>query len=233
MTNPFAPAELFDLDGFAHRDLFAGVTNAWEALGERLAAYMEQHTRHAIEGTVEEGAFLKGKVFLAGGATIEAGAYVQGPAIIGPGTVVRHGAYLRGNVLAGEGAILGHATEVKNAVFLDVASAGHFAYVGDSILGNRANLGAGTKLANFRVFPGNVNVQAPGDGGFIATGMLKLGAIVGDDVQIGCNAVSAPGTVIGRGSAVYSLASIRGTISPRTLVSFKPELRQRPLRNRG
>jgi NDP-sugar pyrophosphorylase family protein len=157
---------------------------------------------------------------------------VQGPAIIGPGAVVRHGAYLRGYVLAGEGAILGHATEVKNAVFLPLASAGHFAYVGDSILGNRVNLGAGTKLANFRVFPGNVNVTTP-DGQLLATGMLKLGAILGDDVQIGCNAVTAPGTIVGRGSRIYSLASVKGTIPAQTLVSYKPDLRQRKLRTRA
>ncbi|RMG17735.1 MAG: glucose-1-phosphate thymidylyltransferase [Planctomycetota bacterium] len=229
MSNPFAPDALFELDGFAHRDLFAGVESAWEALGERLARYLESHARRALEGTVEDGAVVKGAVWLAPGATIEAGAYVNGPAIIGPGAVVRHGAYLRENVIAGAGAILGHATEVKNAVFLDQASAGHFAYVGDSILGRRANLGAGTKLANFRVFPGEVRVCAP-DGRSVATGMQKLGALVGDDVQIGCNAVTAPGTVIGRGSVVYSLASVRGTLPPRTLVSYKPELRRRPLR---
>lgn len=227
--SPFSPTALFDLDSFAHKALFDGAEMAWDALGERLFAYMDANCEHALDGDVEEGAFLKGKIQLAKGATIEAGAYVQGPAILGPGTVVRHGAYLRGYVLAGRDCILGHSTEVKNAVFLDRASAGHFNYVGDSILGVGANLGAGCKLANFRVFPGNVNVYVP-DGGLRDTGLLKLGAIVGDEVQIGCNAVTAPGTVIGRGSRIYSLASVRGTIPPKTLISYKQPTRQRPLK---
>jgi NDP-sugar pyrophosphorylase family protein len=229
MTSPFSPSELFDLATFEHRALFEGVENAWEALGDRLSAYIDEHAQDRIEGEIEDGAFVRGKVWLAEGAKIEAGAYVQGPAILGPGTVVRHAAYLRGYVLAGRDCILGHSTECKNAVFMDVASAGHFAYVGDSILGVRVNLGAGTKLANFRVFPGNVTVTNP-EGGLIKTGMLKLGAILGDNVQIGCNSVAAPGTIVGAGSVIYSQASIRGTIPRDTLVSYKPELRQRPLR---
>ncbi len=230
MSSPYAPDALFDLDDFAHRALFEGVEYAWEALGDRLRAYMDENVEPGLEGEVEDGAIVKGKVQLAKGAKIEAGAYVQGPAIFGPGTVVRHGAYLREYTLAGRDCILGHSTEIKNAVFFDRASAGHFNYVGDSILGTAANLGAGVKLANFRVFPGNVNVQTPG-GALIATGLLKLGAVIGDDVQIGCNSVTAPGTVIGRGSRIYPLASVRGTIAPRTLVSYKPKLNTRPLRS--
>ena len=225
------PATLFDLEAFEHKALFDGVDRAWEALGERLFTYMDGVISPKLEGEVEEGAFVRGAVQLAPTARIEAGAYVQGPAILGPGTVVRHGAYLRGYVLAGRDCILGHSTEVKNAVFMNVASAGHFAYVGDSILGHRVNLGAGTKLANFRVFPGNVSVSDPG-GGLVKTGMLKLGSILGDDVAIGCNAVAAPGTIMGRGSVAYSLASLRGTIPANVLVSYKPELVQRELRPR-
>lgn len=227
----FAPENLFDLEGFAHADLFAGVGAAWEALGDRLRDYLDERAEDRIEGVVEEGAAVRGKVWLAEGARIETGAFVQGPAILGPGTVVRHGAYLREYVLAGRDCILGHATECKNAVFLDLASAGHFAYVGDSILGRRVNLGAGTKLANFRVFPGNVNVTSP-EGRLVPTGLLKLGAILGDDVAIGCNSVTAPGTVIGARSVIYSLASVRGTIPADSMVSYKPELRIRTRKRR-
>lgn len=228
----FTPESLFDLEGFAHADLFEGVGAAWEALGDRLRDYLDARAEDRLEGVVEEGATVRGKVWLAEGARIETGAFVQGPAILGPGTVVRHGAYLREYVLAGRDCILGHATECKNAVFLDLASAGHFAYVGDSILGRRVNLGAGTKLANFRVFPGNVNVTSP-EGRLVPTGLLKLGAILGDDVAIGCNSVTAPGTVVGARSVIYSLASIRGTIPADSLVSYKPELRVRTRKRRG
>lgn len=222
------PEALFDLEGFAHRALFDGVTRAWEALGARLTAYLDAHTVDRREGTIEPGAFVDGPVWLAPDATIEAGAYVRGPAILGPGTVVRHGAYLRGYVLAGRGCILGHTTEVKNAVFLDLASAGHFAYVGDSILGRRVNLGAGTKLANFRVFPGNVKLALEG-GARLDTGLEKLGAILGDDVAIGCNAVTAPGTVVGRRTRIYSLASVRGLIPADRRVAVRPNLEVSPL----
>lgn len=223
----YAPAALFDLTGCPFAELFQGLGAAWEAL-PRLQPWLEAHVRHELLGEVEPGAFVFPPVYLAPGAKIEAGAYVRGPVWLGPGTVVRHGAYLRGMVLAGRDCILGHDTEVKQAIFLDKASAGHFAYVGDSILGQRVNLGAGTKLANFRVFPGNVKVIGP-DGAAIETGMLKLGAILGDDVQLGCNAVTAPGTVVGRGSCVYALASLRGTIPPRSLVAWRPELTVTPL----
>jgi NDP-sugar pyrophosphorylase family protein len=223
-----APATLFDLAGFEHRELFQGVENAWEALGERLIAYMNARAAHRLEGTIEPGAFVQGPVTLAKGALIEAGAYVRGPAILGPGTVVRHGAYLRGFVLAGRDCIIGHDTESKGSVFFDKASAGHFAYVGDSILGTRVNLGAGTKLANFRVFPGKVKVALP-DGSTIDSGLEKLGAILGDDVNIGCNGVTAPGTIVGRESRIYSLCSVRGTVPPRVVVALRQELEVKPL----
>lgn len=223
-----APATLFDLTAFEHRALFDGVENAWEALGERLIAYMNTITTHRLEGTIEPGAFVQGPVLLAKGALIEAGAYVRGPAVLGPGTVVRHGAYLRGYVLAGRDCIIGHDTEAKGAVFFDKASAGHFAYVGDSILGNRVNLGAGTKLANFRVFPGTVKISLP-DGDPIDSRLEKLGALLGDDVAIGCNGVTAPGTIVGRGSRIYSLCSVRGTIPPRVRVALRQQLDVRPL----
>ncbi|MCA8921940.1 MAG: hypothetical protein KDD82_09040 [Planctomycetes bacterium] len=222
------PDALFDLDAFEHRDLFAGAATAWDALGERLERYIEAHVEHALLGEVEEGAHVFGPVYLAEGAKIEAGAYVRGPVILGPETVVRHGAYVRGHVLAGRGAIIGHATETKMSVFMNLASAGHFAYVGDSILGHGVNLGAGTKLANFRVFPGNVKVRTPG-GEKVESGLLKFGAIVGDEVQIGCNSVTAPGTIVGKFSRVYSVVSLRGTIPPHTLVGEGDDPPQRPL----
>jgi len=234
MTNlDFArPEALFDLSDFEHRELFAGAATAWDALGERLVEYIDAHVRHELHGEVEDGAHVFGPVYLAPGAKIEAGAYVRGPVILGPDTVVRHGAYVRGYVLTGKGAIIGHSTETKMSVFMNLASAGHFAYVGDSILGNGVNLGAGTKLANFRVFPGNVNVRTP-EGEKVPSGLLKLGAIVGDEVQIGCNTVTAPGTIVGQYSRVYSVVSLRGTVAPRTLVGEGADPPQRPLKAMG
>src|SRR5438067_12467296 len=116
--NPFAPAELFALDGYAHRELFAGVANAWEALG-RIEAYLKERLRPGIRGTVEPGAHIFGDdVEIAEGARVEAGAYIRGPALIGPGTEVRHGAYVRGLVVTGSKCVIGHDTECKSAIFL-------------------------------------------------------------------------------------------------------------------
>ena len=160
------------------------------------------------EGTLLEGAsVLMAGVVLAGGplslgkgVLIESGAFIKGPVIIGDQSEIRQGAYLRGHCLVGARCVVGHVTEVKHAIFLDDAKAGHFAYLGDSILGNEVNLGAGTKLANLRFTGGEVLVKTPA--GPISSGLRKFGAILGDRVQTGCNAVTSPGTVLGKKSIV-------------------------------
>jgi bifunctional N-acetylglucosamine-1-phosphate-uridyltransferase/glucosamine-1-phosphate-acetyltransferase GlmU-like protein len=145
------------------------------------------------------GVVFRGEGFRIGeGVLIEAGAMLVGPTILGDWTEVRQGAYLRGNCLVGRRCVIGHVTEVKHTIFLDDAKAGHFAYLGDTILGNRVNLGAGTKMANLRFVGGNVSVRT--EEGAVDTGLRKLGAVLGDQVQTGCNSVTNPGTLIGRRS---------------------------------
>ncbi|OQX10529.1 MAG: bifunctional GlmU protein [Desulfobulbaceae bacterium A2] len=151
-----------------------------------------------LEGAtvVMAGAVLCGRTINLGpGVLVEAGAYIREPAIIGAASEVRQGAYLRGNCLVGRRCVVGHATEMKHSIMLDDAKAGHFAYVGDSILGRESNLGAGTKLANLKFLRGEVRVRTPE--GMVATGLSKLGAILGDRAQTGCNSVTNPGTLIG------------------------------------
>jgi UDP-3-O-[3-hydroxymyristoyl] glucosamine N-acyltransferase len=157
-----------------------------------------------IEGAsvISAGAFLAGgPVQIREGSLVETGAFIRGPAWIGPESEVRQGAYVRGTALVGKGCVVGHATEVKNAVFLDGAKAGHFAYVGDSILGFGVNLGAGTKLANLKIIEGTITLRT-GDG-VIDTGRRKLGAIIGDGSETGCNSVTSPGALLGPKSMVY------------------------------
>jgi len=137
-----------------------------------------------------------GRISLGKGVLVESGAMIKSPAIIGDFSEIRQGAYLRGYCLAGAHCVIGHTTEVKHSIFLDHAKAGHFAYLGDSILGRDVNLGAGTKFANLRFLPGNVLVRT-GEGS-IDTGRRKFGAILGDRVQTGCNSVTSPGTLIGK-----------------------------------
>jgi NDP-sugar pyrophosphorylase family protein len=147
------------------------------------------------------GATLVGTRFHFGrGVLVESGAFLKAPAIVGDRSEIRQGAYLRGYCLVGKRCVVGHTTEVKHSILLDDAKAGHFAYLGDSILGNQVNLGAGTKLANLRFQSGEVEVKTAE--GPLATGLKKLGAIFGDRCQTGCNSVTNPGTLMGKKSVL-------------------------------
>lgn len=147
------------------------------------------------------GVVLIGESFSIGeGVLVESGAMLKEPLIIGDNSEIRQGAYMRGYCLIGKRCVVGHTTEVKQSVFFDDARAGHFAYLGDSILGMNVNLGAGTKFANLRFLPGNVRVKTGGDAGIIDSGLRKLGAILGDNAQTGCNSVTSPGTLLGPGA---------------------------------
>lgn len=153
-----------------------------------------------LEGAalVMAGTILLGKRICIGpGSLVEGGATIKAPAIIGAHTEIRQGAYLRGYCLVGDRCVVGHATEMKHSILLDDAKAGHFAYLGDSILGNDTNLGAGTKFANLRFMGGTITFQL--EDTLVDTGMRKFGAILGDTAQTGCNSVTNPGTIIGRG----------------------------------
>lgn len=207
-------SELTDLDALpeAWRSL-AGAHHPWEVL-ERLDALLDS-LEPLQAGSVHPSAVVEGPVRLEAGASIGPHAYVQGPAWLLAGAQIGHAAMVRGGVLMGEGAKIGHASEVKRAVLLAHAKVPHFNYVGDSVLGRNVNLGAGVKCANLKAVGRSIRV------GDVDTGLRKLGAMLGDDVSIGCNAVLAPGTLIGAGSVVYANASVRGVVAPRTLVKVR------------
>ncbi len=151
------------------------------------------------------GAILIGsRITIGCGSLVEGGATIKAPSIIGDNTEVRQGAYLRGYCLIGNRCVAGHATEIKHSIFFDDAKAGHFAYLGDSILGANTNLGAGTKCANLKFIPGTIKIIL--ESGIVDTGMRKFGAILGDSAQTGCNSVTNPGTIIGK----------RGMLMPNT-----------------
>jgi len=147
---------------------------------------------------------------------VEPGAVIKGPTYIGANTQIRQGAYIRGTVLVGSNCVVGHSTEIKNSIMLPGAHAAHFAYVGDSILGNRVNLGAGSRLANLKLDQTNVTVRVAEQ--TYDTGLRKLGAIVGDRVEIGCNAVLNPGTLLGPGCMAYPLTLLRGFYPANSLI---------------
>lgn len=135
---------------------------------------------------------------------------IVGPAIIGRNCRIRHNAYIRENVLVGDGCTVGNACEVKNALLFNGAEVPHFNYVGDSVLGHRAHLGAGAAISNLKLSRDNVWVEM--DGRCIDTGLRKFGALIGDGAEVGCNAVLNPGSVIGRGALVYPGISWRGIL---------------------
>lgn len=207
------PSDFFDLSNFEHADLFDENAPAWRAL-TLLKSRLSTMQLGNIKGVVEEGAILVNPelISIGEGSVVEAGAYIRGPCFIGKGCEVRHGAYIRGDLITGDGCVIGHATEIKHSILLDNAHAAHFAYVGDTILGNRVNLGAGVKCANFRFDGKGIRVAEK------ESGMRKLGAIIGDDVQMGCNAVTMPGTLIGKRSYLYPCLNIRGVIPQDSII---------------
>jgi NDP-sugar pyrophosphorylase family protein len=235
-----APADFFDLTDPAVADLFAACDYVWEALHHlesNLARLLGG--RREILGEVMPGAHLgDGPLYLGRGARVEPGAYVLGPAYLGDGVVIRHSAYVRENVIMLPGSVLGHASEAKQSLFLPGAHAPHFAYVGDSILGRDANLGAGTKLSNLALNSAKdpltgqrPTITIPIDGRDYDTGLTKLGAILGDEVQTGCNAVLNPGCLVGRRTLVYANLSLRkGYYPPDSVIKLRQTTRVAPRR---
>ncbi len=211
MTNFLAAQEFFSLDSFAHKALFCEGKDVFDAL-RNLNKYLTSSVLGVIEVDVLEGVYLVNpeQISIGAGTVIEPGVLIQGPCIIGKNCHIRQGAYIRGDVITGDRCVIGHDTEVKHSIFLDDAMAAHFNYVGDSIIGNGVNLGAGVKCANLRLDHENVVVFI--DGKRIETGLKKLGAVVGDGAQIGCNCVTDPGTLLGKNSICYPCLNVHGYV---------------------
>lgn len=215
--------ELFDASGLpALLTPLLEVTRPWEVLS-RIDAFCQALARD-IAGRVHPSAVLEGAIYLAPGATIGPHAYVQGPCWIGEGAEVGHGALLRGHVILAPGSKVLHSSEVKRALLLPGAKAPHFNYIGDAIVGSRVNLGAGVKVANFKAFGSEIRVAGE------PTGLRKFGAAIGDDVSIGCNAVLAPGTLVGPRSVIYHGAAVGGIIPADTVVKLRAKLELAPRR---
>jgi len=160
------------------------------------------------------------RIYVGEGTVVEPGALIKGPTIIGNNTEVRQGAYVRGNCLIGDRCVVGHTTEVKTAIMMNDAKAGHFAYIGDSILGNNVNLGAGTKLANLKIIDMEMKLRV--EGKVYKTGLRKMGAIIGDDSETGCNSVTSPGTLFGKSTLIYPTVNPPGGFYPeKSIVGIK------------
>jgi len=207
----YAPADYLDLTQTEHAALFEGVEQVWEVL-DRITSYLQFRLKPAIHGTLRGTPFIDGPVFIGEGTVVEPGACIQGPAWIGKKCRIGHGAYIRGGLITGDGCVLGNSCEFKNALLFNEAKIPHYSYVGDSVLGHKAHLGAGAILSNFRLDGGSISVRT--DSGAVPTGRRKFGAIVGDGAEIGCQAVINPGSLLGRGSLVYPLTNWGGVLRP-------------------
>ena len=211
----FKPADLFDLTQTAHAAIFDGCEYAWDALN-KIGPYLDANLRPGLHNRCEGVAFVGEHVFIGAGTVVEDGAMIKGPAIIGRNCQIRHNAYIREQVIIGDNCVVGNSSEVKNAFLFNNAVAPHFNYIGDSILGYKAHLGAGVKISNVKLVGSNVTVDINGIP--FDTGLRKFGALVGDLTDIGCNAVLNPGSIIGRGSVVYPNTNWRGILPANMIV---------------
>jgi UDP-N-acetylglucosamine diphosphorylase / glucose-1-phosphate thymidylyltransferase / UDP-N-acetylgalactosamine diphosphorylase / glucosamine-1-phosphate N-acetyltransferase / galactosamine-1-phosphate N-acetyltransferase len=200
------------------RAFFGPDVPPWEWV-KQIGAALASHRFAALAAKIPPGVHVEGDVHLGEGVSLPAHATLIGPAWIGAGTQIRPGAFIRGNVIVGEYCVLGNSSEFKNCLVMDRAQVPHFNYVGDSVLGNGAHLGAGAICSNLRLDQKNVFVQLPD--GAVDTGLKKFGAIVGDGAEVGCNAVLNPGTFLGPRSLVMPAIAFGGILPPATIARVR------------
>ncbi len=188
------------------KPLLESVEYPWEAL-PKLGDFIKKLGESLSEEEYER----KGEnVWVAKSAKIYPNTYIDGPTIIGNDTEVRPGAFIRGNALVGEGAVVGNSTELKNVILFDKVQVPHYNYVGDSILGYKSHMGAGSITSNVKSDKTLVTIKINGE--VLETGLKKVGAILGDNVEVGCGSVLNPGTIVGQNSNIYPLSSVRGVV---------------------
>lgn len=201
-------------------ELFKDIQLPWEPL-KRLNNFLLNTDLGKRLGIIMPGAYVDPDVGLEDGVIIEPGACVFGPTLIGKGTVIRAGAYIRGDVIIGQNCVIGHSCELKHTIILDKVKMSHLNYVGDSILANGSHLAGGSIVANSKLLGGTVKVKTLE--GEMDTGLKKFGAIIGEKVEVGCGTVINPGTLLGKGSVIYPLQSVRGLIPNNIIYKSKNE----------
>ncbi|MBR1968953.1 MAG: UDP-N-acetylglucosamine pyrophosphorylase [Clostridia bacterium] len=202
--------ELFDCETPYLKELFLESEYPWEIL-PKIKGYIKKLIDEGLEGFTE----IKENVFVGENVKISPTATIEGPTIIGEGTEIRPGAYIRGNVITGKNCVIGNSTELKSSILLDKVQVPHYNYVGDSILGNHAHMGAGAVCSNLKADGKNVVIHSDED---YETGLRKIGGILGDNADVGCGCVLNPGTVIGKATSVYPLTALRGVYPENSIV---------------
>ncbi|MCL5097279.1 MAG: UDP-N-acetylglucosamine diphosphorylase [Candidatus Omnitrophica bacterium] len=221
------PADLFNLAETEHAEIFEGCEFGWEAL-KRIKGYLEHHLQPGTHHRCLGRCFIDGPVCIGEGTVIEDGAMIKGPVIIGRDCQIRHNAYIRSDVIIGDRCVIGNSCELKHSLLFNDCQVPHFNYVGDSILGHHAHLGAGVKISNVKLVPGTVTVEW--EGKLFDTGLRKFGALLGDNTDIGCNAVLNPGSIIGRNSVIYANTAWRGVLPANQLAKNKAPIEVIPRR---
>ena len=211
-------SNLYNLEETIAGKLFEGVTYPWEVLPKISTFIVELGNQLSSEEYEKRGE----NVWVAKSAKVAPTAYINGPAIIGKEAEVRHCAFIRGNAIVGEGAVVGNSTELKNVVLFNKVQVPHYNYVGDSILGYRAHMGAGSITSNVKSDKTLVVVKDGEDQ--IPTGLKKFGAMLGDCVEVGCNSVLNPGTVVGRNAQIYPTSCVRGVIKANSIYKKQGEI---------
>lgn len=214
----FTIANLLDLEQTIAKELFEGKTYPWEVLPE-IGAFIVKLGQSLSE---EEYECRQDNVWVAKSAKIAPTACINGPAIIGKDAEVRHCAFIRGNAIVGEGAVVGNSTELKNVVLFNKVQVPHYNYVGDSVLGYKSHMGAGSICSNVKSDKKLVVVKDGKEE--IETGLKKFGAMLGDNVEVGCGSVLNPGTVIGRNSNIYPLSPVRGCVPADSIYKNRNEI---------
>ena len=210
--------ELYSLEHTLAKPLLEKYTYPWEALADIKDFIITLGETLPADEYDKVGE----NVWIAKSAKVAPTAYINGPAIIGKDTEVRHCAFIRGNALVGDGAVVGNSTELKNVILFDKVQVPHYNYVGDSILGYRAHMGAGSITSNVKSDKKNVVIKNGTDE--IATNRKKVGAMLGDDVEVGCGSVLNPGTVVGKNSNIYPLSMVRGVVKANSIYKKQGEI---------
>ena len=209
---------LYNLDETIASKIFEGATYPWEVLPK-----IEEFIKELGNTLSSEEYEKRGEdIWIAKTATIAPTAYIKGPAIIGKNAEIRHCAFIRGKAIVGEGAVVGNSTELKNVILFNKVQVPHYNYVGDSILGYKAHMWAGSITSNVKSDKKLVVVKNKEEK--IETGLKKFGAMLGDNVEIGCGSVLNPGTVIGKNTNVYPLSSVRGVVPSNSIYKKQNEI---------
>lgn len=222
-------ADFFELpESMPFQDFFRPEARPWEWLPKIKEALSGLVGNTAIR-ELPAGVHIEGEVYLGDSVKLPPYCFIKGPCWIGDGVEIRPSAYIRGNVIIGAGSVIGNSCEYKNALLMEKTQTPHFSYVGDSILGSGAHLGAGVILSNLRFDQKNILVNL--DGERVDTGLRKFGAILGDNAEIGCNTAVMPGSIVGKGSLIGPITSFSGYLEPGQLYLGKGGHRKMPLRD--